>query len=338
MIFRFCFPHIIMLSLVMSLSSSIHAQKDAIYLNRAYQVVTKSKEKVSAFVYRLIDQEGENKFIQTDYYIGPQKIVAAKKTFRDQYLSLAHGLHQTYFKNAKPKSSGMYGQNHKEGDWVYYWVNGQIRESGAFEHQQKHGTWKRYTKDGKLWAEENYHQGLPHGNFIEYWPDGQVRAKFVYQMGKPEGEWVSYHVNGRQARQETYQNGELSAGKCFTSAGQDTTYYPFLVLPYFPGCTEQGDAILQQRCGDRKMLEFIQKNLKYPLEAQINNRAGIVTVGFYVEPNGDITEPFFIEEVSEEIAEECLRLIRRFPLWIPGQKDGRPDRVAYELNVTFRLD
>lgn len=338
MIFRFYVRPGILVSLTLLFWFSLSAQKDAIYLNRAYQVVTKSKDKVSAYVYRLIDQEGENKFLQTDYYIGPQKVVAAKKTFRDQYLSLAHGMHQTYYKNAKPKSKGMYNLNHKEGDWVYYWVNGQIRETGAFVHQKKEGQWKRYTKDGKLWAAENYQNGLPHGDFIEYWPDGQVRAKFTYQQGKPEGEWVSYHANGRQARQETYQNGELMAGKCITADGRDTTYFPFLTLPYFPGCTDQGDAILQQRCGDRKMLEFIQKNLNYPLEAQINNRAGVVMVGFYVEPNGDITEPFFLEEVSEEIAEECLRLIRRFPNWVPGSKDGKPDRVAYELSVTFRLD
>ena len=95
-------------------------------------------------------------------------------------------------------------------------------------------------------------------------------------------------------------------------------------MPEFPG-------------GAAKMMEYIQKNIKYPMMARESDIQGRVFVNFVVEPNGTITNVTVMRGIGGGCDEEALRVVNSMPKWKPGKQRGKPVRVKYTLPVNFRL-
>jgi TonB family protein len=108
-------------------------------------------------------------------------------------------------------------------------------------------------------------------------------------------------------------------------------------MPYFAGC-EDLPKTERKACGDKKMLEFIYQNLRYPAQARENGVEGIVVVSFIVEKNGKITEPKIVREIGGGCGDEVLRVVNLMPAWIPGKQNGEVVRVQFNLPVRFKLD
>ncbi len=320
-----------------ALSENLYSQKTQ-YFDRNWKLITKSKDRKRAYYVRKVDQLKNNFYLVENFYVGEKKILASSKTYLDREFSIPAGKHETFYRNGKPKYSGYYDRGQKHGQWVYYWSNGKTRQIGHFVNDVKNGLWKRFHRNQKLWAEENYTNGIPHGKHVEYFDDGEIRVVAHYNMNKLDGEFVSYYENGNMARKEIYQNNELIEKQCYTKTGQDTAYFPYLIMPMYPGCENQfNEWVLRKQCADKIMYSRLQKDLNYPIQSRLAGREGTVIMQFNVTEEGEIKDPFFVEDVSEEIAAECLRLVNRFPLWHPGIKDGTPALTQFELPIVFRL-
>lgn len=89
--------------------------------------------------------------------------------------------------------------------------------------------------------------------------------------------------------------------------------------------------------GEYKLLDWLNKNLIYPISAIEKGIQGNVVVQFVVEKNGMVTNPTILKGVSPELDAEALRVISSMPIWIPGRQSGRPVRVKYVIPITFRL-
>ena len=63
-----------------------------------------------------------------------------------------------------------------------------------------------------------------------------------------------------------FQNGKTDIESTVLSIEHDTTIYEIVEeRPRFPGCEEmEGNIDEKKQCADKKMLEFIFKNLSYP--------------------------------------------------------------------------
>ena len=68
------------------------------------------------------------------------------------------------------------------------------------------------------------------------------------------------------------------------------------VMPEFPG-------------GAAKMMEYIQKNMKYPMMARESDIQGRVFVNFVVEPDGSITNVTVMRGIGGGCDEEALRVV-----------------------------
>ena len=85
------------------------------------------------------------------------------------------------------------------------------------------------------------------------------------------------------------------------------------------------------------LMQFLSKNIQYPINAQKNHTQGRVTVQFVVNKDGSISEPKIIRGVDPDLDGEAIRVISLMPKWKPGMQKGQPVRVRYTVPVMFRL-
>ena len=86
------------------------------------------------------------------------------------------------------------------------------------------------------------------------------------------------------------------------------------------------------------MMQFLSKNIRYPVNAQKNGTQGRVTVHFVVNADGSLSNIGIIRGVDPELDGEAVRVISAMPKWKPGTQGGKPVRVKYTVPVMFRLN
>ena len=89
--------------------------------------------------------------------------------------------------------------------------------------------------------------------------------------------------------------------------------------------------------GPAKLLEYVQKNLKYPMMARESDIQGKVFVGFVVEKDGSISNVKVLRGIGGGCDEEAVRVVQSLPKFKPGKQRGNPVRVAYTLPIVFKL-
>jgi protein TonB len=93
--------------------------------------------------------------------------------------------------------------------------------------------------------------------------------------------------------------------------------------PQFPG-------------GEKALLKYIAKNLKWPKTAE--DTEGKVFVQFIVEKDGSISNIKVVRGIGSGCDEEAVRIVKNMPKWNAGMENGRYVRVQYNLPIVFKLD
>lgn len=113
-------------------------------------------------------------------------------------------------------------------------------------------------------------------------------------------------------------------------------------MPRFPGCDHLANYEESKQCADKKMLEFIYKNIRYPQIARENNVQGTAVVTFVIEKDGSISNIEIIRDPGAECGAEAVRVVEMMQnlpqKWIPGKQGNENVRVRFNLPVRFRLD
>lgn len=89
--------------------------------------------------------------------------------------------------------------------------------------------------------------------------------------------------------------------------------------------------------GDAQMMQFIQKQVRYPKHERKMGIEGKVVVGFIVNQDGSISGIEVIQSTTDEFAAEALRIVKAMPAWQPGEHRGKPVRVRVNLPIVFKL-
>ena len=188
-----------------------------------------------------------------------------------------------------------------EGPFVYYHTNGKIRSKGSYKNNIKVGEWLYFYPEGQLHITENYDsKGRFTENFIVYYPDGKVR------------------------RSDLYKKGVLQKGNCYIASGNDTTWFPYEIMPEYPG-------------GDEARNRFLAENIIYPFQAMNQGIEGNVYLSFVIDVDGSLVDIVLLQGVSPVIDDEALRVVRLMPKWKPGSQDGKPVRVLFRMPVYFKI-
>lgn len=110
-------------------------------------------------------------------------------------------------------------------------------------------------------------------------------------------------------------------------------------MPRFPGCEEE-DAVAREQCAQRRMLEFIYNEVKYPKSAREAGAQGMTVVQFIVEKDGSVTNWKLVRDPGAGLGDEALRVIAFMAeqvQWVPGKQRGRKVRVQFVLPIKFKL-
>lgn len=90
--------------------------------------------------------------------------------------------------------------------------------------------------------------------------------------------------------------------------------------------------------GEKELLEYLSKNIKYPAIARENSISGTVVVQFVVDRDGSIKQPEVVRGIGGGCDEEALRVVKGMPKWSAGKQQGKPVKVKFTLPIRFRLE
>jgi len=235
----------------------------------------------------------------------------------------------------------------KSGSYTSYYENGKLKSSENYQNGRKVGICKYYYDNGKLQYEEIYNQyGLADGTFKSYYKNGQLESTYLYKNNKKEGPYKEYYENGalrdegryesgerihystQKANEENYNYTNNTSNRITNNASNnravEKVHNPDEEMPHFPD-------------GDRGLMNFISRNLKYPTISAENGIQGRVVLSFIVEADGSITNLKVIRSLDSYCDKEAMRIISKMPNWIAGKQNGKNVPIEYTLPVIFRL-
>lgn len=88
--------------------------------------------------------------------------------------------------------------------------------------------------------------------------------------------------------------------------------------------------------GDVALIQFINKNRRYPEAAYKAGIQGRVLCSFIVNTNGTVSDISIFKGVEESLNREAQRIFQLMPSWSPGKLDGIPVPVRVIRAVPFR--
>lgn len=100
---------------------------------------------------------------------------------------------------------------------------------------------------------------------------------------------------------------------------------PRLEMPEFPG-------------GRQKLIEFIEKNTRYPIQAQVHSIQGKVYVKYTVTKTGDITNVCIARGIDPQLDDEAIRVVKAIPKYIPGKINGVPVDIKFVIPIDFKSE
>ena len=95
-------------------------------------------------------------------------------------------------------------------------------------------------------------------------------------------------------------------------------------IPEFPG-------------GWSAFMQWLTKNLKYPVAAQKSKIQGTVVVSFIVNKDGSVANIKVSTSVDPLLDNEALRVMKMMPKWKPGIDKGKVCRTMIAIPVVFQL-
>lgn len=105
---------------------------------------------------------------------------------------------------------------------------------------------------------------------------------------------------------------------------EEVIYFVAEIMPEFPG-------------GERALLNYLARNVNYPLIAQENGIEGKVYISFIIDEQGNIYEVNLLRGVDLSLDNEALRVVKGMPKWKPGKQGGKPVKVRYNVPIYFDL-
>ena len=87
--------------------------------------------------------------------------------------------------------------------------------------------------------------------------------------------------------------------------------------------------------------EFLEKNLRYPSDAEEAGQSGVVVIEFVVDREGKISDPHVADNSPVKVnslVEEAIRIIKKSSgKWAPGIQNGTPVRSYHQQSINFVL-
>ena len=107
------------------------------------------------------------------------------------------------------------------------------------------------------------------------------------------------------------------------TASNDSVYSYVTKMPEYPG-------------GQKGMLTYFIRNMRYPLAAYANGVSGTAYVNFIVETDGSVSDVLVLKPVGYGCDEEAKRLVSQMTGWKAGEQGGKKVRVRSNIPIYFK--
>ena len=234
---------------------------------------------------------------------------------------------EDYFPGGQIQMTGTYKSirpDNKDGHFVYWYENGNKQMECRYRDNILHGTLREWYSSGQEESYQEFRAGLLNGEYRSWREDGSLKLIAGYYIGEKHGNFQSFYPGGQMIRNDYYENGRFIEGNCYSEEGELVDYFPYIVMPQFPG-------------GHEALRKFIRKELKYPPEARREGLEGAVIILFTVDEEGFVRSPRVVNGDHEFFNNEALRVTQKFPRWSPGKVDGIPAPIQVSVPFEFHL-
>ncbi|MEJ8801562.1 M56 family metallopeptidase [Pontibacter sp. H249] len=90
--------------------------------------------------------------------------------------------------------------------------------------------------------------------------------------------------------------------------------------------------------GEREMLKYLAKNIRYPKASQDAGTEGLVVISFVVDRDGSLSDFQVLKSLDESTDAEALRVVESMNgSWYPGIQNGKAVPVRYTMPVRFAI-
>ncbi len=96
------------------------------------------------------------------------------------------------------------------------------------------------------------------------------------------------------------------------------------IMPEFPG-------------GEKELIKYLSKNVKYPIVARENGVQGRVVVQFFITSTGKIKDITILKSVESSLDSEAMRVTSLMPDWSPAKLNGKPVNVKFTMPISFKI-
>lgn len=90
--------------------------------------------------------------------------------------------------------------------------------------------------------------------------------------------------------------------------------------------------------GYKALSKFIKETMIYPKDALKNKIWGTVYLKFIVSTKGKIKDIKIVEALYPSLDKEAIRIVKKFPKWIPGKSKGKIVEKSYIQPIEFKLN
>ena len=209
-----------------------------------------------------------------------------------------------------------------------YYRNGCLYTTGSYfrswPKEIPDGHFVVYGENGLKSHEYNYKDSLMEGEELFYDSLGHIEYQLNYKHGRMDGPLKGYYSSGKLRREEVYKDSAFISGHCYDESGAELKYCPRFEQPEFPG-------------GERQMMHFVQEKVVYPDFERENDIQGRVIVKFVIEKDGSLSDIRVAKHVSKGLDTVALNIVKQFPKFKPGKKEGEIVRMTVAFPLKFKL-
>ncbi|MBK8565092.1 MAG: TonB family protein [Saprospiraceae bacterium] len=225
-----------------------------------------------------------------------------------------------------------------------WWDDGTLVFEGEYIDGQRSGEWTEYDhsnfgSNSNFVSKGKYLNNLKTGTWVTIDSLGNKRSEMSYEKEKLSGPFKRWNKKGMLYNEGEYKDGKLLWEKNYSDGtANPDTFSLVKKIPEFSGCDGVEPDSTRRACAERKMLEFIYGQIKYPKLARENGIEGKAIVNFVVDKDGTVTGIKVKRGICKEIKTECERVMQLMPKWNPGMQKGKPVRVLFNLPLKFKLE
>lgn len=249
--------------------------------------------------------------------------------FLDDSLTIKDGRFHYYYHNGQLKSECSYNKNNLVGLYREYSFRGKLIDSSRYKHTgipfHKSFKWDAF---GRLSAYAEYDmEGNGTGYATEYYEDSTISSYGKYSTGHlKDSVWTYYRTDGSLAFSETFDNGQLTSWQCYNADGTINK--------------DNCDTTSRAPKTEYDLFPYLGMNTRMPTEAKEGGVTGThkVTIAFYIDKSGNITDPYVAIGSYIFFNREALRVISNMPKWEPAFNKNRYVKTYCSLPMAFSFE